>query len=81
VASTPPFRQRFREHTTDRQDGTSANLANIPWLIVSFGEYQVMAQPIVKRVLISCLINKDFSVRHLPLAHGNFAAAKLNHQM
>src|SRR5262245_39669132 len=47
-------------------------------LIGSVGEYHVMAQPIVKRVLISSLINKNFPVRHLPLAHGNFASVKLN---
>jgi hypothetical protein len=46
-----------------------------------FGEYQIMDQPIVKGVLISPLINKDFPVRHLPLAHGNFVSVKLNHQM
>ena len=38
------------------------------------------AQLITKRVLISALINKDFPVCHLPLAHGNFASVNLNHQ-
>jgi hypothetical protein len=50
------------------------------WLFVIFGEYQVMAQLITKRVLISPLINKGFSVRHSLLAHGNFASMNLNHQ-
>jgi hypothetical protein len=50
------------------------------WLIVSFGEYQVMAQLIAKRVLISPLINKEFPVRHPVLARGNFASVNLNHQ-
>ena len=44
-----------------------------------FGEYQIMDQPIVKGVLISLLINKDFPVRHLLLARGNFASVNLNH--
>jgi hypothetical protein len=56
-------------------------MATTSWLIVSFGEYQVLAQPIVKRVLISPLIHQDFPGRHLPLAHGNFASVTLNHQM
>jgi hypothetical protein len=50
------------------------------WLFVIFGEHQVMAQLIAKRVLISPLINKGFPVSHLLLARGNFASVNLNHQ-
>jgi hypothetical protein len=49
-------------------------------LFVIFGEHQVMAQLIAKRMLISPLINKDFPVRHPLLARGNFASVNLNHQ-
>jgi hypothetical protein len=49
-------------------------------LFVSFGEHQLMAQLIAKRVLISPLINKDFPVRHPLLALGNVASVSLNHQ-
>jgi hypothetical protein len=59
---------------------TRTNLANTLWLFVIFGEHQVMAQLIAKRVLISPLINKDFPVRHPLLARGNFASVNLNHQ-
>jgi hypothetical protein len=47
---------------------------------IIFGEHQVMAHLIAKRVLISPLINKDFPVRHPLLARGNFASVNLNHQ-
>jgi hypothetical protein len=47
---------------------------------IIFGEHQVMAQLIAKRVLISPLILKDFPVRHPLLARGNFASVNLNHQ-
>jgi hypothetical protein len=50
------------------------------WLFVIFGEYQVTAQLIARRVLISPLINKDFPVSHLLLARGNCASVNLNHQ-
>jgi hypothetical protein len=50
------------------------------WLFVIFGDHQVMAQLIAKRVLISPLIHKDFPVRHPFLARGNFASVNLNHQ-
>ena len=49
-------------------------------LFVIFGEHQVMAQLITKRVLISPLINKGFPVRHLLLSRGNCASVNLNHQ-
>jgi hypothetical protein len=49
-------------------------------LFVIFGEHQVMAQLIATRVLISPLMNKDFSVRHPLPARGNFASMNLNHQ-
>jgi hypothetical protein len=50
------------------------------WVFVIFGEYQVIAQLIAKRVLLAPLIHKDFPVRHPLLAHGNFASVTLNHQ-
>jgi hypothetical protein len=56
------------------------NRVTTSWLIVIFGEHQVMAQLMAKRVLISPLIHKDFPVRHALLARGNFAAVHLNHQ-
>jgi hypothetical protein len=34
------------------------NMAKTSWVFIIFGEHQVMAQLIVKRVLISPLINK-----------------------
>jgi hypothetical protein len=55
-------------------------MAKTSWLFVIFGEHQVMAQLIAKRVLISPLINKDFPVRHPLLIRGNFASVNLNHQ-
>jgi hypothetical protein len=60
--------------------GTSAHMAKASWVIVTFGEHQVMAQLIAKRGFISPLINKDFPVRHSLLARGNFASVNLNHQ-
>jgi len=47
---------------------------------ISFGEHQVMAQLLAKRVLISPLIHKDFPVRHPLLARGHCASVTLNHQ-
>jgi hypothetical protein len=61
-------------------EATVAKLATTSWLFVTFGEHQVIAQLIAKRVLISPLINKDFPVRHSLLARGNFASVNLNHQ-
>jgi hypothetical protein len=49
-------------------------------LFVIFGEHQVIAQLIAKRVLTSPLIHKDFAVRPPLIAHGNFASVNLNHQ-
>jgi hypothetical protein len=40
-------------------------MAKISWLIVIFGECQVMASLIAKRVLSSPLIHKDIPARHL----------------
>jgi hypothetical protein len=57
-----------------------ADPAKTLWLIVAFGEHQVMAQLIAKRVLISPLMNKDFPVRHPLLALGNVVSVNLNHQ-
>jgi hypothetical protein len=42
----------------------ATNRVKISWVIVIFGEHQVMAQLIVKRVPTSPLINKDFPVHH-----------------
>jgi hypothetical protein len=50
------------------------------WLFVIFGEPQVMAQLIAKRVFISLLIHKGFPVGRALLARGNFASVNLNHQ-
>jgi hypothetical protein len=61
-------------------DHAPTALAKTSWLIVIFGEHQVMAQLIAKRVLISPLINKGFPVRHPLLARGNFASVNLHHQ-
>jgi len=61
-----------------REQGT--NMANTSWLFVIFGEHQMMAQLIAKRVLMSPLIHKDFPVRHPLLARSNFASVNLNHQ-
>jgi hypothetical protein len=47
---------------------------------IIFGEHQVMAQLIAKRVLIAPLINKDFPARHSLLARGHFASMNLHHQ-
>jgi hypothetical protein len=52
----------------------------ISWVFVIFGEHQVMAQLIAKRVLISPLIHKDFPVRHPRFPRRNYAAVTLNHQ-
>ena len=57
-----------------------SNLVIIPWLFVIFGEHEVIAQLIAKRVLTSPLIHKDFPVHHLLLARGNFASVNPNHQ-
>jgi hypothetical protein len=58
----------------------AAKRVTTSWLFGIFGEYQVMAQLIATRVLISPLMNKDFSVRHPLPARGNFASMNLNHQ-
>jgi hypothetical protein len=42
---------------------TRASRVSTSWLFVIFGEHQVMAQLIAKRVLISPLINKEFRKR------------------
>jgi len=47
---------------------------------VIFGEHQVMAQLIAKRVLISPLIHKDFQFATRSLLVGNVASVNLNHQ-
>jgi nucleotidyltransferase/DNA polymerase involved in DNA repair len=57
-----------------------ANLAMISWLFVTFGEYQMMAQLVTRRWLVSPLIHKDFRVYHPPLDRGNCASVTLHHQ-
>jgi hypothetical protein len=57
-----------------------SNLANISWLLRTFGECQMLAQQIARRWLVSLLINKEFRVCHPLLARGNFASVNLNHQ-
>jgi hypothetical protein len=57
-----------------------AKLVRASWVIVIFGEHQVMAQLVAKRGLNFPLIHKDFLVRHSLLARGNFASVNLNHQ-
>jgi hypothetical protein len=66
--------------TTGQPSRYGPNLATTLWLIVSFGEHQVMAHLIAKGVFISSLIHKDFPVHHPRLARGNVASVNLNHQ-
>jgi hypothetical protein len=60
--------------------GAPTKRVTTSWLFVVFGEHPVMVQLLATRVLISPLIHKDFPVRHLLLARGNFASVNLNHQ-
>ena len=62
------------------REGGVAILVTISWLFVIFGEHQVMAQLIAKRVLMSPLIHKDFPVLHPLLVRSNFASMNLNRQ-
>ena len=62
------------------REGSVAILVTISWLFVIFGEHQVMAQLIAKRVLMSPLIHKDFPVLHPLLVRSNFASMNLNRQ-
>jgi hypothetical protein len=50
------------------------------WLFGIFGENQVMAQRVARRLLVSPLINRDFRGCSLMLAGGNIASATLNQQ-
>jgi hypothetical protein len=59
---------------------TTANLVTVLWVIVTFGERQMVAQPIARRLLVSPLINKDFRDCHPLFARGNFASVNPNHQ-
>jgi hypothetical protein len=47
---------------------------------IIFGERQMVAQPMVRRLLVFPLINTEFRVCHPPLICGNVASAHLNHQ-
>jgi hypothetical protein len=49
-------------------------------LMANFGERQVMAQPVARRLLVSLLVHKDFRVCYPLLARGDCASAILNHQ-
>jgi hypothetical protein len=66
----------------ERVISTYANpkLVIISWLLRTFGERQMVAQPIARRWLVSPLINKDFRVCHPLLARSNYASVNLNHQ-
>ena len=64
----------------ERSDVPETKLATTSWLFVSFGEYQMMAQLIAKRWLVSPLIHKDFRAYHPSLAQGHGALVTLNHQ-
>jgi hypothetical protein len=57
-----------------------SKLVRASWLLAIFGECQVMAQPVARRLLVSPLMNKDFRDCSLILARGNRASATLNHQ-
>jgi hypothetical protein len=58
-----------------------ANMANTSWLIVTFGEWQLMAWLNMSGSPVCPLINKDFRVCHPRLACRHYAAMTLNHQM
>jgi hypothetical protein len=49
-------------------------------LLATFGECQVMGQPVAKGLLVSPSITGDFRGCYLLLAGGNHASATLNHQ-
>ena len=57
-----------------------ANIVTTLWLIVTFGESQMMAQLLARRWLVAPLIHTDFRAYHLPLAQGHCASVTLNHQ-
>jgi hypothetical protein len=50
------------------------------WLLRTFGEREMMAQLMARRLLVFLLIKKDFRVCHSLLARGNFVSVNLNHQ-
>jgi hypothetical protein len=50
------------------------------WLIVIFGEHQLMAELITRGSPVSPLIDKDFRVCHPRLVRRHEAAVTLNHQ-
>jgi hypothetical protein len=77
-----PLRSRFQARLRPGVDMTS-NVKS--WrknsrLFVTFGEYQMMAQLVTRRWLISPLIYKDFRAYRLPLGHGHCASVTLHHQ-
>jgi hypothetical protein len=59
---------------------TLPKMAMTSWLIVIFGECQLMAWLIMRGSPVSPLIDKDFRVCHPRLARRNYAAVTLNHQ-
>jgi hypothetical protein len=60
--------------------GPCTNMANTSWLIVIFGECQLIAKLITRGSPVTPLIHKDFRVCHPLLARRNYAALTLNHQ-
>jgi hypothetical protein len=76
-------KQSCSEHASSASTHTAQRygiLAKITWLIVNFGEHQMIAQLIAKRVLIFPLINKDLRDCYPLFVRGNFASVNLNHQ-
>jgi hypothetical protein len=49
-------------------------------LLATFGERQIIAQPVARRLLVSPLFKKDFRDGYQLLARGDFASGNLNHQ-
>jgi hypothetical protein len=56
------------------------NLANIAWLIRTFGECQLMALRTARRWFASPLIHKECQADRSCVTRGNFASVHLNHQ-
>jgi hypothetical protein len=50
------------------------------WLIGTFGERQIMAQPAARSLFIFPIDSQGFGIGCLLFAHGDFASAPLNHQ-
>jgi hypothetical protein len=63
------------------EKSSQANMANTSWLLGAFGECQVMAQPVAKRLFVSPSMIRGFRGCCLLLERGHHALASLNHQM